>query len=257
MSVNSSASSSPEKRGRAAAVVVAGGSGRRMGGAGGARKQYLELEGEPVLLRAIRPFLAHPDVATVVVVLPAGDLADPPEWLRRLPVVRVAGGAERDDSVWNGLAAVPDDLDVVLIHDGVRPFVSREIIDRVLDRAGAGGAVAAVRAIDTLKEVDADGRIVATLDRSCIWHAQTPQGFPLDVIRSAYERARREGWRGTDDASLCERCGVPVVVVEGSRDNLKITTASDLPVAAAIVARLRARGPGFAADAQVSRTRFP
>jgi 2-C-methyl-D-erythritol 4-phosphate cytidylyltransferase len=219
-----------------------------MGDAAGTRKQYLEIDGEPVLLRAVRPFLAHPEFAEVVVVLPAADLADPPRWLLGLPVTRVAGGAERGDSVWNGLAALSSGVDTVLVHDGARPFVTPEVIDRVLARAPEGGAVAAVPATDTLKEVDRDGRVVATVDRARIWHAQTPQGFPLATLRAAYERARREGWRGTDDASLCERCGVPVVVVEGSRDNLKITTPADLPVARAIAARLRAgRGEGISA----------
>jgi 2-C-methyl-D-erythritol 4-phosphate cytidylyltransferase len=211
-----------------------------MGGGGGVRKQYLEIEGEPVLLRAIRPFLAHPEIDEVVVVLPAEDLADPPRWLRDLEVTRVAGGAERGDSVWNGLSALSAGIDLVLVHDGARPFVTREVIDRVLARAPGGGAVAAVPAIDTLKEVDGEGRILTTVDRARIRQAQTPQGFPVATLRAAYERARREGWRGTDDASLCERCGVPVVVVEGSRDNLKITTPADLPVARAIAARLRA-----------------
>jgi 2-C-methyl-D-erythritol 4-phosphate cytidylyltransferase len=219
-----------------------------MGGASGIRKQYLEIEGEPVLLRAVRPFLAHPDIAEVVVVLPADDLADPPRWLRDLPVARVAGGAERGDSVCNGLDVLSAGTDLVLVHDGARPFVTREVIDRVLARAPAGGAVAAVRAVDTLKEVDEEGRVVATVDRARIWQAQTPQGFPVATLRAAYERARREGWQGTDDASLCERCGVPVVVVEGSRDNLKITTPADLPVARAIAARLRAgRGESISA----------
>jgi 2-C-methyl-D-erythritol 4-phosphate cytidylyltransferase len=211
-----------------------------MGEAAGVRKQYLEIEGEPVLLHAIRPFLAHSGIDVVVVVLPADDLADPPRWLLDLPAARVAGGAERGDSVWNGLSALSSDIGIVLVHDGARPFVTREVIDRVLARAPEGGAVAAVPATDTLKEVDGEGRVVATVDRARIWQAQTPQGFPVSTLRAAYERARREDWRGTDDASLCERYGVPVVVVEGSRDNLKITTPADLPVARAIAARLRA-----------------
>jgi 2-C-methyl-D-erythritol 4-phosphate cytidylyltransferase len=239
MSANSSGNSSPDAPARVAAIVVAGGAGRRMGGAGGVRKQYLEVGGEPVLLRALRPFLDHPGIARVVVVLPAADLAGLPEWLSALPVSYVAGGAERSDSVWNGLAALPEEVETVLIHDGARPFVTREIIDRVLQRAGEAGVIAAVPVTDTIKEVGADGRISATVDRTRLWQAQTPQGFPLREIRAVYERARREGWRGTDEASFCERYGVPVVVVEGSRENLKITTPEDLPLATAIAARLR------------------
>lgn len=257
MSESSSASSSPDARPRAAAVVLAGGSGRRMGGMAGLRKQYLEIDGEPVLLRAIRPFLVHPGIAEVVVVLPADDLADPPRFLLDLPAARVAGGAERGDSVWNGLAALSPEVDLVLVHDGARPFVTREVIDRVLARAQEGGAVAAVPATDTLKEVDGDGRVVATVDRARIWHAQTPQGFPVATLRAAYQRARRDGWQGTDDASVCERCGVPIVVVEGSRDNLKITTPADLPVARAIAARLRAGSGESISAVEIAQPRTP
>jgi 2-C-methyl-D-erythritol 4-phosphate cytidylyltransferase len=238
MSGNWSDISSPEPP-RAAAVVVAGGTGRRMAGDAGVRKQYLEIEGEPVLLRSVRPFLDHREIHEVVVVLPADDLAEPPSWLATLPLTLVPGGAERGDSVWKGLTALSSDVGLVLVHDGARPFVTREIIDRVLARAGEGGAIAAIPATDTIKEVDAAGRIVRTADRSRLWQAQTPQGFPLTLLRDAYERAHRNGWSGTDDASLCERAGIPVVVVEGSRDNIKITTPSDLPIARAIAARLR------------------
>jgi 2-C-methyl-D-erythritol 4-phosphate cytidylyltransferase len=238
MSENWSDTSSPEVP-HAAAVVVAGGAGRRMGGGAGVRKQYLEIDGDPVLLRAVRPFLDHAAVREIVVVLPVEDLAEPPSWLATLPITLVAGGAERGESVWNGLSALSSDVGIVLVHDGARPFVTREIIDRVLARAGEGGAIAAIPATDTIKAVDAAGRIVGTADRSRLWQAQTPQGFPLTLLREAYERARRDRWSGTDDASLCERAGTPVVVVEGSRDNIKITTPADLPIARAIAARLR------------------
>lgn len=234
MFVSSSSASFPE-RARVAAVIVAGGSGRRMGGV---RKQYLELLGEPVLARAIRPFVEHPGVDAVVVVVPEEDIASPPPWLRDLPVRLAAGGAERGDSVWNGLAALPAATEVVLVHDGARPFVTREVIDRVLERAPDGGAVAAVRATDTIKEVDETGRIVGTAERSRLWHAQTPQGFRFRDLRDAYRRARAEGWSATDDAALCEHFGIPVFVVEGSYRNLKITRPEDLPHAEALARNL-------------------
>lgn len=238
MSGSSSAASSPD---RAAVVIVAGGSGRRMGGAGGGvRKQYLELEGEPVLLRAVRPFLKHPEICEVVVVLPPEDAAHPPAWLADLPVRLAAGGAERADSVWNGLQALPGTVATVLVHDGARPFVSAGVIDRVLDAAREGPAIAAVRATDTVKEVDEAGRIVRTLDRARLWQAQTPQGFPLAVLRAAHAGARRDGVSATDDAMLCEHAGIAVRVVEGDYDNIKITRESDLPVAQALARRLRA-----------------
>jgi len=215
---------------RAAAVVVAGGAGRRFGGP--VRKQYLELGGAPVLLRAVLPFLHHPRIASVVVVLPPEDVADPPSWLAALDVAIVAGGAERGDSVLNGLLAVPEDVGRVLVHDGARPFVSTSVIDRVLD--AEGGAVAAVPVTDTIQQVGADGVIVSTPDRAALWQAQTPQGFPRAALLGAYLRARVEGVAAPDDAAVFARYAGPVRVVTGSPRNLKVTRPEDLPVAEAL-----------------------
>lgn len=239
MSDSSSSPSSPEPS--VGAVVVAGGAGTRMGAsAGGVRKQYLEIDGLPVLLRALRPFLEHPRVSSVVVVLPEEDVAEPPGWLRGLPVSVVAGGAGRGDSVWAGLQGLPHETRTVLIHDGARPFVTAEIVDRVIAAAGDGaGAVAAVRVTDTLKEVDDVGRIVRTADRSRLWQAQTPQGFPLAALLEVYRLARAEGVAATDDAALFERYGRPVRVVEGANENLKVTRPGDLPIAEAVARALR------------------
>ncbi len=234
--MRSSTPSSAEPRPRAAAVVVAGGSGRRMGG--GVRKQYMEVGGEPILLRAVRAFVEHPDVGSVVVVLPPEDAASPPAWLLDLGVTIVAGGEERGDSVWNGLLATPEDAEAVLVHDGARPFVTADVIGRVLEAARSGAALAALPVTDTLKEVAADGTVVATPDRARFWQAQTPQGFPRAVILEAHRRARAEGVRATDDAALCERYGIPVRVVEGAADNLKVTRPADLAVAEALARRL-------------------
>jgi 2-C-methyl-D-erythritol 4-phosphate cytidylyltransferase len=220
---------------RAAAVIVAGGTGARFGGP--VRKQYLAIGGVPVLLRAIRPFLHHPRIFAVVVVLPPDDVANPPIWLADLPIRIVPGGAERGDSVLNGLLATPEDAASVLIHDGARPFVSAGIIDRVLDACADGGAIAAVPATDTIQQVSARGLINRTLDRSTLWHAQTPQGFPRAEILQAYRRAEEEGISGTDDAGLYARYAGSVRVVMGAYDNLKVTRPDDLPMAEAIAAR--------------------
>jgi 2-C-methyl-D-erythritol 4-phosphate cytidylyltransferase len=220
--------------GRAAAVIVAGGTGARFGGP--VRKQYLEIGGQPVLLRAIRPFLQHPRISVVVVVLPPDDVADPPAWLADLPIRIVAGGAARGDSVRSGLLATPRDAASVLIHDGARPFVSTEVIDRVLDACADGGAIAAVPVTDTIQQVDAGGVILHTPDRAALWQAQTPQGFPRAGIVEAYRRATEEGITGTDDAGLYARFIGPVRVVMGAYDNLKVTRPDDLPIAEAIAA---------------------
>lgn len=226
---------------RVAVVVPAGGAGRRMGGV---RKQYMELAGEPLLLHALRPFLAHPAVEWVVVALPAEDVPRPPAWLVDLdPRVRwVAGGEERGDSVRLALEAVPEEADLVLVHDAARPLVTREVIDRAIAAASEGvGAVAAVPVTDTIKEVDAEGRIVATPERSRLWRAQTPQAFPRAMIVDAYRRAAADGFRATDDSTLVEHYGGTVVVVEGAPENLKVTGPLDLVVAEAL---LRARRGG-------------
>lgn len=224
---------SSAERGPAAAVVVAGGAGTRMGG--GTRKQYLLLDGEPVLLRAIRPFLAHPEIGAVVVVLPPDDAAAPPDWLRALPVDVVPGGAERGDSVWNGLQAVPPSTDRVLVHDGARPLVSGDVITRVLDACGNAGAIAAMPVTDTIQEVDGEGSIVGTPDRSRLWRAQTPQGFPRAALVDAYRRAREDGIAFTDDAAVFARYAGAVRVVPGADENLKVTRPADLAVAAALL----------------------
>jgi len=223
--------SSPEPR--AAAIVVAGGAGTRLGGE--VRKQYLHLAGVPVLLRALGAFVYHPAIAQVVAVLPADDAADPPAWLTELGVTITPGGAERGDSVWNGLACVREDLDCVLIHDGARPLVTRGVIDRVLAASVEGGAIAAVPVTDTIKSVDAEGRVTGTPDRAALWQAQTPQGFPRQRLMDAYRRAREEGVVATDDAAVFERYGGVVRVVPGAADNLKVTRPGDLEVAEALL----------------------
>ena len=217
---------------RAAAVIVAGGEGRRIGGP--VRKQYLQVAGQPVLLRAILPFLQHPRIHQTVVVLPPEDASAPPPWVASLGVRTVPGGAERGDSVWNGLQAVGDEVDLVLVHDGARPFVTGGIIDRVLDACTSGGAIAAVPVTDTIKEVGDDHTIAGTPDRSRLWQAQTPQGFPRAALIRAYAQARGEGVAATDDAALYERYAGPVRVVMGSYRNLKVTRPEDLPAAEAL-----------------------
>ena len=243
MSERSSQPSSRDRT-RVAAVVVAGGDGQRMGeAAGGVRKQYATLLDEPILSWAVRPFLRHRGVDGVVVVLPEADAVAPPEWLRALGVTVVAGGSTRTASVMSGLRALPEDVDVVLIHDGARPFVSEGLIDRVIAHVELTGGLAAVvpatPATDTLKEVD-DGEVIGTLDRTRIWHAQTPQAFPYLALMAAHADAAREGWAATDDAALFERRGGRVRIVQGDPENLKVTHPFDLEVARLIAARRRA-----------------
>jgi 2-C-methyl-D-erythritol 4-phosphate cytidylyltransferase len=224
-----------------AVVIPAAGSGRRMGGV---RKQFLELAGEPVLLRTLRPFLAHAAVRWIVVALPERDVAEPPAWLRDLDprVTLVPGGDERADSVRRALERVPEEAAIVIVHDAARPLVTAGLIDRTLARVTEEqGAVAAIPIADTVKEVGEDGVIVATPDRGRLWRAQTPQAFPRGLLVEAYRAWGADdaaGARGaTDDAAVVEASGGRVVVVDGDPENLKVTEPADVIVAAALLAR--------------------
>lgn len=240
MSGSSSSTSSPDPAATAAAVIVAAGTGTRMGSP--VPKQYAELLGAPVLLWSVRGFLAHPGIAEVVVVLPPGDAAEVPGWLAGLPIVIAAGGAERADSVRAGLAAVSSAA-VVLVHDAARPLVSEAVITRVLGATGDGAAIAAMPVSDTLKAADARQVVTRTVDRTGLWLAQTPQGFPLDRLREVHRRAAEDRVATTDDAGLFEHYGLPVRLVDGAPENLKITHATDLAVASALAAALAGAHP--------------
>lgn len=214
-------------------VIVAAGRGTRFGS--GVPKQYQLLAGSPVLLHAIRPFAAHPDIAHIVVVLPPADAATPPEWLRAIAggmVSVTAGGQERRDSVIAGLAALPAECTIIMVHDGARPFPARSMIDGGISAARHGrSAVPALPIPDTIKRADDFGRVLSTVDRQGLWCAQTPQTFPRRVLERAHATARAEKIVATDDAMLVERLGEPVELLPGSTRNLKITTAHDLALA--------------------------
>lgn len=202
-----------------------------------------------MLLRALRPFTSHPDVAHTVVALPPADVAAPPGWLGDLlggALTVVAGGPERGDSVAHALAALPAVCTTVLVHDAARPFVDRAIIDDVIAVARRGeGAVPAIPIGDTLKESTeptADERtqrtlprVERTVSRERLWRAQTPQGFPRVLLEEAHRRARQDGLGATDDAMLVERLGVTVRIVPGSPLNFKLTTEDDWRIAERLV----------------------
>ena len=208
-------------------VIVAAGTGSRTGSA--ELKQFRWVAGRPMLLHSLQAFMARPDVASVVCVLPKSHAGDPPPWIFQ------CDGDEQHESVRNGLEDLPDEVRIVLIHDAARPLVSDESIDRVIAEARRGrGAIAALPVVDTLKQVDEDGRIVRTIDRTRVWRAQTPQGFPRDMIERAHAEATRSGAVATDDAGLCERLGLEVVVVRGSERALKITEEPDFARADAL-----------------------
>ena len=241
-----------------AAVLVAAGRSTRLVRAAGVRKPFLELAGKSVLEHALAALDCARRVGAIVVVGHADDLARLAELARSSSAfakVRavVAGGAERTDSVRAGVLALPAELgplDVVAVHDAARALVLPELVDRALERAhAAGAALLACRVHDTIKH-SADGLCAdATLERSALWAAQTPQAFRIGLLRELLARAEREGFRPTDDAALHERYVGPIALVEGDPSNLKITTPADLVVAAAILRARAAQGEHPAGDA--------
>jgi len=217
---------------RVGVVIPAAGSGRRMGGV---RKPFLELAGEPVLLHALRPFLEDPRVVTVVVALAPLEASAPPAWLTTLDprVVLVTGGAHRGASVSLGLAALPDALDVIVVHDAARPLVTPAVVRDCVDVAASGvGAVAGSPAVDSMKTVDGDGFVVASPDRDTLWHAHTPQAFPAAELVRAYAMADEAA---TDDATLFCDAGGRVRMVDDGGANLKVTRHSDVALAEAFL----------------------
>lgn len=221
------------------AIIVAAGKGLRMGGS--VPKQHLPLGGVPILGHALTTFERAGKFKELLVVVDA----DERDVCRReviaplgltTAVQLVAGGRARQASVFNGLQACRgQDDDLVLIHDGVRPLVTVDLIRACLATAAKKGAgIVAVPSSDTLKQGLPDGRIKETLDRTSVWQAQTPQGFRLGLIRAAHRQARQAGFAGTDDAQLVERMGQPVFIVPGRRTNIKITHPDDLVLAEAL-----------------------
>jgi 2-C-methyl-D-erythritol 4-phosphate cytidylyltransferase len=232
------------------AIIPAAGLGTRMafahGGKGqkpAASKQFAELNGTPILVHTLRKFAASPQVAEILVALRKSEIGGFRERLEKegkdllqKKIQLVEGGDHRQHSVANALAAInalPGD--VVLVHDAVRPFVTQAIIEDVVRAAEKhGAAIAALPAVDTIKQVDrtADGAVVtATVPRERVVMAQTPQGFRYELIKKAFDEAAADGFVGTDESSLVERSGHEVAVVMGSPRNIKITTPADMELA--------------------------
>lgn len=222
------------------ALIVAAGKGRRMESS--VKKQYLLLHGVPILTRTIQAFHTHPDIREILLVVPEQDLAYcRSEILEAHGLVEniqvMAGGAHRQDSVWKGLSSLRDRLGtekdaVVIIHDGVRPFVGPSVIHEGIHHVlTLGACVPGVPIVDTVKQVFPDRRVRATLDRNTLYRIQTPQCFDLNSIFNAFEHARKTGFIGTDDASVYEHSGQRVHVIQGDPSNIKITTRQDLDLA--------------------------
>jgi 2-C-methyl-D-erythritol 4-phosphate cytidylyltransferase len=229
---------------KVAVIMPAAGLGTRMGRSsaektGTSRKQFMLLEGSPIVLHTVRKFVASDRVGEIVVAVRGEDL----EWVgamlarefRRDQVRVVEGGNSRQQSVENALAALEPDTDLVAVHDAVRPFIDLEVIHKVLDEAAeTGAAIVGVVPVDTVKQVSRStcrARVRSTLQRDRLVLAQTPQVFRYDLLVRAFQAARNDGFIGTDEASLVERLDVEVSVVLGSDRNIKITKPGDMDLA--------------------------
>lgn len=218
---------------KASAVITAAGSGKRFGDTG-LPKQFAPLAGEPLLSHSIRSFSESDTIGEIIVVVPEdfieftrNEIVDKYGYDKAAKIV--PGGEERQHSVEKGFRTLTGKPDVVLVHDGVRPFIRPETIDAVTEEARrSGAAICAVPATDTVKQSSPERFIDDTLDRNGIWLAQTPQGFRYDFLEEAFRRAREDGYLGTDESLLVERTGIKVKLVEGSHYNIKITTKEDI-----------------------------
>lgn len=213
---------------------------------GSVPKQFLALGGQPLILHSLRVLQASSAIEEIILAVPQSDM----DYCLKEIVAKhhftrvtkvVPGGAERQDSVRHALEAVRDDIDVVLVHDAVRPFLTERMVEKVVKMARMkGAAIIALPVQDTVKQVGADHVIERTVDRGSLWLAQTPQAFRRDWLSAAHRKAHAEGVRATDDAYLIEWHGYPVSVVEGSGENIKITRPEDLVIGEAILAARKA-----------------
>ena len=227
------------------AVVPAAGCGTRMGNE--TPKQFLQLGDVPLLVHVLRVFEASRTISEIIVVVPQDAVIScredllPPFAFSKVSTV-TAGGARRQDSVWNGLQSVDARTKIIVVHDAVRPFVTGTMVEAVVDGARThGAAIVAIPLHDTVKQVDPDGMIDATLDRQRLWSAQTPQAFDVELLREAHRSSQEAGVEATDDAFLVEQIGHRVAIVNGSPDNIKVTRPEDLVMGEAILAAQRSR----------------
>ncbi len=215
------------------AIIAAAGAGRRM--KADRPKQFLVLDGVPILVSTLRKFDASRRIDHIVIAAPREAVEEVRELVAgaslEKPITAIEGGERRQDSVGMAMRQLDSDTEIVVVHDGVRPFVSLDEIEEVVAEADrSGAAILAIPITDTVKEVQRDS-VKSTLRREHLVLAQTPQAFRTDVLREAFDAARKDGYYGTDEASLVERLGRPVSVVRGSDRNIKITRPTDLSLA--------------------------
>ncbi|MBI4428450.1 MAG: 2-C-methyl-D-erythritol 4-phosphate cytidylyltransferase [Ignavibacteriales bacterium] len=228
-------------RSKVFAIIPAAGSGTRLGAE--VRKQFLPLQGKPVLIHTLRQFEFCPDIDEVAVAVPESSIVEMERLVSEHRLHKVSkvlvGGERRQDSVSRVLGRlVLKDSDIVLVHDGVRPFITPKKISQVIKACRShDAAVLAVQPKDTIRRSNGGGFFDKTLDRTALWLVQTPQAFKASLLKKAFDKARKEKFYSTDEAALVERCGVRIKIVEGSYDNIKITTQEDLDLGMLILER--------------------
>jgi 2-C-methyl-D-erythritol 4-phosphate cytidylyltransferase/2-C-methyl-D-erythritol 2,4-cyclodiphosphate synthase len=246
------------QRVKIAAVIAAGGTGTRIGSA--IPKQFLKLAGKPILLHTVERIQALEGVVQITIALPLRHIEPARQILGRkswkIPVTCIRGGSTRQESVRRGVAATAKDVQLILVHDAVRPLCDTETMRRVAEAAMAkGGAIPGIAATDTIQRVSRKGRILATPPREELFAIQTPQCFHADILRSSLDRARRAGFVGTDESSVVRWAGHPVFMVAGSPNNIKITRPLDLTIAEHLMSEKRDENPCLKGGAE-SRSMF-
>jgi len=223
------------------ALIPAAGRGSRMGAR--QKKPYLSLGGKPILAYTLSEFEKCSLIDETILIVSESEIE-----YSRISIVEafkfkkvskiIAGGLKRQDSVWEGLKALKNDYELVMVHDGVRPFVSQEILEKsIYETLNCEATVVAVPVKDTIKIVSEQGEVLETIDRSKVRVIQTPQTFTHDILKRAYEKAIKDGFYGTDDASLVEKLGIKIKIIPGFYENIKITTPEDLTLGEAILKR--------------------
>ena len=211
------------------AIIPAAGRGKRIGAS--VPKQFLEIQGKPLLHHTLTVFASCKLIDYVVLVMPRADVDEMGEdWLNKYEIVRevVVGGEQRQDSVYNGFNSLEEGTDIVVVHDGVRPFTTPQMITATVEAAQQhGAAITAIPVSDTVKQA-ADGFVKQTVPRDGLWRVQTPQAFQRGLLQQAFKKAKKDSYYGTDEGSLVEYLGERVKIVPGSELNIKITRKEDL-----------------------------
>ena len=222
------------------AIIPAAGRGKRIGAS--VPKQFLEIQGKPLLHHTLTVFASCKLIDYVVLVMPRADVDEIGEdWLNKYAIVRavVVGGEQRQDSVYNGFNSLEEGTDIVVVHDGVRPFTTPQMITATVEAAQQhGAAITAIPVSDTVKQA-ADGFVKQTVSRDGLWRVQTPQAFQYGLLQQAFKKAKKDSYYGTDEGSLVEYLGERVKVVPGSELNIKITRKEDLVLGESLLSRIR------------------